>query len=133
MFRANQKQPQSSWSRQWTPVGVVLRRESVLVTQGAIPLTEGHATQLSDDGYLVESDGSYVLSWDALYEATRTPAYAELPTLLGLPPFTEMQMVLRSRNALTDQNFSIAIAGWQERGKPATVLEHLGGVLSRGS
>ena len=39
------------------------------------PVIDAYVTQMSDDGHLVETDDGYLLSWDALYETMRSPAY----------------------------------------------------------
>lgn len=43
----------------------------------------------------------------------RSPGYDDLAAVLELPPFTDSEVALQSRNALTDDDFSIAVSAWR--------------------
>jgi hypothetical protein len=103
----------STWWRHWSSAGVHLTSEA-LTSSKAVDntLLEGFLTQLVDDGIAAETEGGYLIGWDGLYEALQRSSYAELPGLLQLPEPGRVRAVLESKNALTDQNFSVAI-GWQ--------------------
>lgn len=77
-------------------------------------LLPGYLAQLVDDGLALESEHEVRISWDAIFTALERPDYADLLNVLALPSLTTMQPVLQSRNALTDENFSILLAGWQD-------------------
>jgi len=106
---------QASWRRQWTSAGVLVERGESKgpgdVLESA--LLAGFLTQLEDDGLAFETEGGYLLGWDALYSALDQSAYEALPDLLQLPSPTRSGPVLRSRHSLTDADFSIALAGWR--------------------
>src|SRR3989442_14302825 len=122
------------WWRGWSPLGVLLSYGDRSVGDWVeAPLFDAYVTQMADDGLLVETEDGYLLSWDALYEAMRSPAYGELPVFLAIPPRTHAQMVLRSRNALSDADFSISVAGWQEAGRAPFSPELIGSVMIRDS
>jgi hypothetical protein len=76
---------------------------------------EGLLTQLRDDGYLDETSGAVRLSWQSYFEAVQTPGYATLRDDLDLPADTDLQIALRSANAITDPGFSIGIT-WRQDG-----------------
>ena len=119
------------WMRQWSPVGIVLSRGS---GGGGVhlqdPMVGGFLTQLFDDGLTVETDDGYLLGWDSLYAALSQPAYAALPEILSVPRTTEAQPSLRSSNSLTDEDFSIAISGWQSADGVAFNWELVGALMT---
>lgn len=112
----NAKAPQSkSWVRQWVTAGIVLT-QGVAQTPGDVsddPLLCGYLTQLQDDGLAEEIEDGYLLSWDSLYKALDSPTYQPLRDILSLPTFVDARPILSSSHSLTDQDFSIALAGWQ--------------------
>lgn len=112
-FKKAQKAPPESWRRQLSDKGVVIRREG----EGALVASElltAYLAQLLDDGFANQEPNDEVsISWDSIYGALRSPGYDELPEVLALPRFTTCEPVLQSRNSLTDDDFSIAIAGWR--------------------
>ena len=113
IFRKSSASPATGWRRSWTVQGVTVSRE-LPGTHLESSLLTAYLAQLLDDGYAIESDGEVLIEWNALFEALESPGYSELPQVLSLPPATDTRPVLISANALTDSNFSIAIAGWQD-------------------
>lgn len=101
------------WCRRLTDQGVhVGRRGAGEILHNA--LLPGYLVQLLDDGLAAtQADEEVLISWPEIYEALRSPGYDELPTVLGLPPFTTSQIMLQSSSSLTDSDFSIVVAGWR--------------------
>ncbi|MGE0811003.1 MAG: SNF2-related protein [Immundisolibacter sp.] len=131
MFKFGQKSgaPAAQWRRHWTADGLLISQ--VGAGQGlSHPLLPGYLAQLQDDGYAVPADAGLTIGWDALYEALQSPGYADLPQVFDLPPWTMMLPVLCSANSLTDEDFAIAIAGWQRDGGLLIDCETVGPVLS---
>ena len=94
------------------------------------PLLQGYIAQLLDDGFATDSPERITLQWDAIYAALESPGYAELLSVLGLPEFTALVPWLRSSGSLTDEHFTIAVAGWAlSSGRPRTA--ELTGALIR--
>lgn len=130
LFKKAESKPAFGWSRNWTAFGISVSRTA---SGGHLiePLLPAYLAQLQDDGYAVEADGELLLSWDSLYEAIQSPGYAELPHILNLPPLTDTRPILRSSNSLTDNDFSIAIAGWQDETGLTRKFEAIGAVLTQ--
>jgi hypothetical protein len=78
------------------------------------PLTEFAAlvSQLEDEGYAERIGDGARIEWGNLYRLMSSPAHAEGLPLLGLPPVQRWRPALSSRGSLTDEEFSVAIAGW---------------------
>lgn len=112
-FKKTQPTTNNSWSRQFENDKVLVYRAS----KGphlSNELLPAYIAQLIDDGFASqELDEKISIPWASIYEALRSPGYDELADVLELPPFTTSQPVLESRNSLTDQDFSIAVAGWR--------------------
>ncbi|MGE4450774.1 SNF2-related protein [Castellaniella sp.] len=112
-----------------------LSAEGILVSQapGGVPLASpflaGYLAQLIDDGLATESEQHVRITWDAIYAAMQRPDYADLESILALPPFTTKRPVLQSRNALTDENFSILLTGWQDSSGRTHDIRMAGSVL----
>jgi len=68
--------------------------------------------QLEDEGYVERDGDSARIEWDSLYRLMSSPAHAEGMPILGLPPVQRWRPALSSRGSLTDEEFSVAIAGW---------------------
>ena len=94
------------------------------------PLLVGYLAQLIDDGLATEAEQSVEIPWDAVFTALERPDYAELANVLRLPPFTTKRPILQSRNALTDEDFSILLAGWQDESGRTHDIKVDGPVLS---
>lgn len=132
LFKKTSVPREHIWRRQWTPQGIIIAR-SDLGKELNDPLLLGYLTQLQDDGYAAETDDGIIIGWDSLYEALANSGYTELPHALDLPPQTQKRPVLRSANSLTDEDFSIALAGWDDNGRTHSEFEIVGAVLSWGS
>ena len=121
-----------SWSRRWSPAGVVIAHGS---GEGGVPVEgpalAGFLTQLADDGLAIEAEDGYVIGWDSLYVALGQPAYAALPELISLPRITQARMTLRSSNSLIDTNFSVAVGGWLADDGASFDFDMIGPVLTR--
>lgn len=129
-FKKSKTVPTSEWFRSWTADGVTLSRNP---SGDALtdPMLPAYLAQLQDDGYALKKEGDFLIGWDSLYEAMQSPGYAELPQVLSLPPMTDARPILRSSNSLTDSNFSIAIAGWQDKSGATPDYQAVGAVLMR--
>lgn len=127
--KANAPDP-STWYRTWTAHGIFLSR-----SPSGIPLSNdllpAFLTQLQDDNYLVETNDGLLLGWDSYFDATTRSGYQDLSDVFGLPPLTNKQLILRSNNSLTDQDFSISIGGWQDERGATLDLETLGPMIER--
>jgi hypothetical protein len=69
-------------------------------------------SQLEDEGYAERIGDSARIKWENLYRLMSSPAYADGLSLLRLPPVQCWRPVLSSQGSLTDEEFSVAIAGW---------------------
>lgn len=96
------------------------------------PLFDSYAAQLADDGYLTVNESESTLGWDAYFSALEQAGYGDLPGLLGCPEGTRADIVLSSRHALTDPNFSIFVSGWQHQGQTAFLPDQIGAVITYG-
>lgn len=133
MFKFGQKSgnaPAAPWRRHWTADGLLISQAGA-GTRLSHPLLPGYLAQLLDDGYAAAAGADLTIGWDALYEALQSPGYADLPQAFDLPPWTTTRPVLCSSNSLTDEDFSIAVAGWQRDGGSLVDYETVGPVLSR--
>jgi hypothetical protein len=96
------------------------------------PLLQGYIAQLIDDGFATDTADGIALPWDSVYAALESPGYAGLPSLLGLPEFTELVPCLRSGGSLADEHFSIAIDGWAAPTGRIRTAELTGALISQG-
>ncbi|HMM73849.1 MAG TPA: hypothetical protein PKC22_16765, partial [Rhodocyclaceae bacterium] len=131
MFKFGQKSgaPAAQWRRHWTADGLLISQAGAGQALSH-PLLPGYLAQLQDDGYAVPADADLTIGWDALYEAMQGRGYADLPQVFELPPWTTTRPVLCSANSLTDEDFAIAIAGWQRDGGLLIDCDTVGPVLS---
>lgn len=68
--------------------------------------------QLTEEGF-AEPDGDALrLPWDSLYQLLAIEDYRDSISLLGLPMQEAWRPKLESRGGLTDNDFSILLAGW---------------------
>ncbi len=118
----------AGWSRSWAARGITLSKTASGVSL-TDPMLPAFLAQLQDDCYVIETADGLFVDWDSLFEAIQNPGYSELPQVLSLPPMTSMRPILRSSNSLTDNDFSIAIAGWQDADGRTRECEALGAVL----
>jgi hypothetical protein len=132
LFRGPSSSNETSWFRSYDEVGVRLSRTPIASDSEALnaSLLDGFITQLNDDGAAVETEGTYHVCWDALYEAVQQEAYAGLFELLALPQLTNCRPCLQSANSLTDDDFSIAIGGWLNDTHAVTDWEQSGPILT---
>src|SRR5688572_5371903 len=93
------------WAAASLAEGVVISRTATGPEWRTIEdaMLDGFVTQLLDDGYLLETESHFVLAWDALFAAIDAAEYADLPTMLRLPPRTAARASLRSQHSLTDR------------------------------
>ncbi|MVW72693.1 SNF2-related protein [Bordetella sp. 15P40C-2] len=132
VFKLFKKKNSSSiaWQRTLSANGVVVHQ-----SQGAMRLDSallaGYLAQLVDDGLALESEQEVTIPWDAIFTALQRPDYEDLISVLALPSLTTMRPVLQSRNALTDENFSILLAGWQDQSGRTVDSKLVGPLLSR--
>ena len=120
------------WCRTWSCDGIMLensdgRKKNETIIEPV--LVSGFLTQLLDDGLAIESGSGFLLGWDELYMARAQACYDEFIAALALPPVTQLQIGLSSRNALTDTDFSIAIHGWRDAGTPVLDCKSTGAMI----
>ena len=131
LFKRSGGDTNANWRRLWSQTGLVLSRG---VGQGGVPLqnpmVDGFLTQLSDDGLAVETPDGYVIGWDALFDAMSQPGYASLTDALLVPRATDAKPSLRSSNSLTDDNFSIVLAGWHSEDGAAFDCKLMGALMT---
>ncbi len=133
-FGLFKKAPASShvtWRRRLTAHGVLIGRseDGVHLSSDLLP---AYIAQLIDDGFASqERVEEVVLPWASAYEALSSPGYDELSAVLELPPFTACDLVLESRNSLTDEDFSIAVSGWRSAEKSGEQPQVVGAMLVR--
>jgi hypothetical protein len=113
LFKKTSIPPNAGLRRSWTTHGVLVGPTDT-GTHLTAPLLPAFIAQLQDDGYAIEVSDGVLITWDSLFEALQSPGYVDLPQILSLPPVTRARPILKSANALTDENFSIAFAGWQQ-------------------
>lgn len=103
-------------------------RTSILTSPAARPLL----SQLIDDGYAIEQDdGSTLLPWDAIHARIAAGADGWNPDAIGCPPPAGIAPVLVSSGSLTDNAFSISIAGWRTAaGAPVTPTALVGAAVA---
>lgn len=130
LFKKAKADPVFDWRMNWTASGVTISHG----ISGALlvdPLLPAYLAQLQDDGYAVDNGDDLIIDWDSLYEAMQSPNYAELSSVLSLPPLTGARPILGSSNSLTDSHFAISIMGWEDIGGAAREFNAVGAVLTR--
>src|SRR5690606_13441439 len=70
-----------------------------------------------------------VLSWGKLYELIESPDHEGLVSILSIPQPCRLQAVLDCSGTVIDENFTIKIDDWIERGE-RTQLEALNGAVA---
>ncbi|MDQ8698160.1 SNF2-related protein [Hyphomicrobium sp. LHD-15] len=86
--------------------------------------------QLVTEDLATQQDLAYAMSWEQVYELSRSRAYASSLPLLLLPPFLPLVPRLQSQGSLTDPDFSIAISGWVDAtGRPVRIQALTGGMI----
>lgn len=136
LFKQAKARPsaEAHWARKLSAVGVMLTAGASSNDGVSIesPVLSGFLTQLVDDGFAIEHEGGFLLGWDALYAAMSQPNYCDLQLLLQLPDFATVRPSLRSSHALTDPNFTIALAGWSREDGTQIRFEVMGPLLDDG-
>ncbi|MDO8450342.1 MAG: SNF2-related protein [Rhodoferax sp.] len=133
LFKKSGEPSGNHWVRSWSASGVHLSRgESSCGLHIESPLVDGFMTQLADDGHAVETADGYIVDWDSLYSALEEPANGALAGLLSLPHLTQSRPALRSRNSLTDTDFSVAISGWSDDTGGSSQWELVGPLMTSG-
>lgn len=129
-FKKTQANAATQWRLTLTEAGVSVRQsgDGTPLHAAMIP---AYLAQLIDDGFAKEAGDGVDVTWDAFYEALRSPGYHELPDVLRLPPFTSFRPALQSSNSLTDSDFSIAIARWHSDTEGEADFEIGGALLGR--
>ncbi len=136
IFSLLRKKPPLSHARWFCELrdqGVVISRAGP-GTPLSSELISAYLAQLIDDELAtpLHEQRSVQLTWPAVYQALQSPGYDELTTVFRLPPFTSSRMVLQSHNALTDRDFSIAIARWASQTSLRESPQVVGAMLVRG-
>lgn len=86
--------------------------------------------QLVTEDLATQQDRAYAMTWEQVYELSRSRAYASSLPLLILPPFIPLVPRLQSHGSLTDPDFAIAISGWVDAtGAPAHIQALTGGII----
>ena len=68
--------------------------------------------QLEEEGFAELYGDNLRLPWDSLYQLLKSQDYQASIFLLSLPPLEDWRPKLESRGGLTDNSFSILLAGW---------------------
>ena len=68
--------------------------------------------QLAEEGFAEWIERDLLLPWESLYQLITSETYRDSLQLLGLPFLEAWRPVLKSRNGLTDADFSILLDGW---------------------
>jgi SNF2-related domain/Helicase conserved C-terminal domain len=77
--------------------------------------------QLEEEGYAQAREGDLFLPWHSVYQVTVVDEFADVLSLLGLPPIKTWRPALESQGGLQDEKFAIYIAGWiTPEGQPVT-------------
>lgn len=69
--------------------------------------------QAEDEGIARIEGDTVFLEWSGVFRLMESPAHAESFPLLGLPAVEPWRPVLASSGSLTDEGFSIHLAGWR--------------------
>lgn len=88
--------------------------------------------QLVDEGFAFEVGDTYVLSWDAFYEAAASSGYVGLHSALGVPDSTTLTPSISSKGAISDENFSISLGAWLTPDGEKVSPEYEGALLQYG-
>ena len=93
-------------------------------------LLEPVLAQWSDEGLAAQGVDDWYVDWSSLYEVIDGRAYDDVLEQVGVPSVAEVVPALSSRGALSDPDFTIAIAGWHWRdGKPVDRISVDGAVV----
>ena len=104
---------------------------SALSARVASPDIGSLLEQLSQEDFADRDGDQFLIQWPQVYELLRSRAYATSVSALALPPSLALVPRLVSQGSLTDQHFTISIAGWVDnRGRPA-VLQAVEGAIVR--
>lgn len=87
--------------------------------------------QLVTEDLATQQDRSYAMTWEQVYELSRSRAYASSLPLLLLPPYLSLVPQLQSHGSLTDPDFAIAIAGWVDATGASVRIQALTGGIVR--
>ena len=75
--------------------------------------------QLLQEGYGVEEDEAFLMTWDEVYAVLRHPELREFRDALLLPADSSARPRLTSRNALMDEDFAVLLDDWMDpNGRP---------------
>lgn len=124
-------EPQPSWYRSVEGAGIRLHREeSRAAQQLTLIALSGLLTQMSDDELVQQdADGSHLIAWDNFYEALELPGYSDLQQALEVPDFTGLRPILSSRNALSDEDFSITLGAWRDQSGKTVSPSYEGAII----
>lgn len=103
------------WYRTWDKSGITIGNGPVPSDAVQLQSVElaGYLSQLIDDQLAEEHEDEVCVSWSSMYDAFVRREYEGLVDALDLPSFTQARLALSSSHALSDVNFSIAVAGWK--------------------
>lgn len=83
------------------------------------PELDGLFLQMEDEGIVEPLATGHFLPWAGMYDLLDMPGYQSSMPILGLPPVKPYAPILESQESLTDQSFSISVAGWHDgQGRP---------------
>lgn len=91
-------------------------------------------SQLEEEGYADRDGAGLIIPWTDLYRIAESAEHRDGFGLFGLPPIEEWRFALESRGSLTDEDFSIVLAGWfdPDGRQPSGDASVVGGVVSAG-
>ena len=116
------------WTVSYDENGVLYIPDGSGVLDGDV--LEAVVAQWADEGYATPNGQDWLMGWDAVYDMLDGQAYQDIAGQAGIPPVVEMAPRLVSRGALSDTDFTIAIAGWHRPdGQPVDRVSLQGAVV----
>lgn len=72
---------------------------------------------LADEEVAYQSDDSYILPWEELFQIQQDSEHNSVIDLLNLPLSNDLYPVIRSENGISDSDFQIILDGWCDNNK----------------
>ena len=72
---------------------------------------------LADEEVAYQSDDTYILPWEELFQIQQDSEHDGVIDLLNLPLSNDLYPVIRSENGLSDSDFQIILDGWCDKNK----------------
>lgn len=72
---------------------------------------------LADEEVAYQSDDSYILPWEELFQIQQDSEHDGVIDLLNLPSSNDLYPIIRSENGISDSDFQIILDGWCDNNK----------------